>query len=359
MHQQDQHFTCHIECDIPIKFQDMKSESNISKIEDSPATTDEIDQQKRYKCFNDTKIHHRKHKYKYPSSSSSSSDENDEQDIIKVIKVYYKGTCQDLSVADNTKEKEIFQIMKRIFRIEENIDQFFLQDSEGRIVILPKKLPNNLSVFLYVRQSTNIPSIKPTIKSPKWKFICTKGTEKQLVDGTHYYYINSPDTSYPTVISSINFSEGKHFSIIKIDSHGCGWIGFGIPGSPPEYFNPGWHCGYQYSYISNDKLPTFIKIREGDVQGVSKLIGVAIDCDSRTGYFLQVNSDTFDPLKIVTKVTDLPESVLIFAGVKGWECIKPPFTGITLVRSSLPFPDLSGFTPQEIISWNMYKTHTV
>ena len=70
---------------------------------------------------------------------------------MKVLKIIYKGTCQEISVADGTEEKEIFLMMKRIFKIKEDIQDFFLQDSEGRIVILPKHLPNELSLFLYVR----------------------------------------------------------------------------------------------------------------------------------------------------------------------------------------------------------------
>ena len=69
---------------------------------------------------------------------------------MKVIKVYYKGTCQEFSVGDGTTSEEIFELMKRIFFIKEDISNYFLQDSEGRVVILPKILPEELSVFCFL-----------------------------------------------------------------------------------------------------------------------------------------------------------------------------------------------------------------
>ena len=70
---------------------------------------------------------------------------------MKVLKIYFRGTCQEISAADGTEGNDIFLMMKRIFKIKEDIQDFFLQDSEGRIVILPKHLPDELSLFLYVR----------------------------------------------------------------------------------------------------------------------------------------------------------------------------------------------------------------
>lgn len=286
---------------------------------------------------------------------------------MKVLKVYYKGTCQELSVADGTSSDEIFEVLKRVFRINENLDNFFFQDSEGRIVILPKILPKELSLFLYVRQDIDSSSFQAQTapsnqQAPdlKWKFICTKGTEQQLINGIRYYPTNNPtEGQYPSIISSINFSQGKHFTVIKLDSHGCGWVGLGLPGSPPEYFNPGWHCGCKYSGLPESKLPTFIRIGESECDQLTKLTGIVIDCDSKIGYFVQVNPETFSPLKIILKVTDLPESILIFAGAKAWSCIPQPHTGITLVKDSLPYPNLSNLVPQKTISWITDQEHKV
>lgn len=282
---------------------------------------------------------------------------------MKVLKVYYKGTCQELSVADGTPCDDIFEILKRVFRIQEDITDFFFQDSEGRIVVLPKTIPNELPLYLYVRSSSNNNNnnSQPSPQSSfKWKFICTRGTERQLVDGVRYSPINSPDDGLnPSIISSINFSQGKHYTVIKVDSHGCGWTGFGLPGSPPEYFNPGWHCAYKYSGLPDSKLPTFIRVDESSFDQLTKLVGIIIDCDSKTGFFVQVNPETFLPTTIVCKVTDLPDSVLIFAGIKGWSCIPSPHTGITLVKDSLPYPDISKLDPIKTISWITDQLHKV
>lgn len=280
---------------------------------------------------------------------------------MKVLKIYYKGTCQELSVFDETPCEDVFGILKRVFRIQESIDQFFFQDSEGRIVVLPKKIPNELSLFLYVRQENSESNMQTTEKPTlKWRFICTQGTENQLVDGIRYSPINSPNEKYhPSIISSVSFSQGKHFTVIKLDSHGCGWVGLGLPGSPPHYFNPGWHCAYGYSGLPESELPTFIRIGESQCDQLTKLTGIVIDYDSKTAYFVQVNPETFVPVKIVLQVTDLPNSVVIFAGAKAWSCIPPPHTGITLVKDSLPYPDLSKLEPKERISWITDQIHKV
>lgn len=136
--------------------------------------------------------------------------------------------------------------MKRIFHIKEDISNFFLQDSEGRIVILPKILPEELSVFLYVRpnetsdnqnkinnnnQINNNDSSDHADNSDKWIFKCTKGTEEQLINGVRYCHPSKPLPKsleiHPCVKSSIEFSKGKHFCVIKLDSHGCGIVGLG------------------------------------------------------------------------------------------------------------------------------------
>lgn len=271
-----------------------------------------------------------------------------------VLKIYYKGTCQEMSVADGTDENKIFEQLKRIFRIPEDISDFFFQDSEGRIVVLPQKFPEELSLFLYVRSGAqDLSNISQTQENQlKWKFVCTPGTEEQLTDGIHYHPINNPDPKLlPTVISSIFFSQGKHFTVIKVDSHGCGWIGLGLPGLQPQYFNP----SYTYRNECNGSTfqRTFIQIGESECDQVSKYTGIAIDYTSKICYFLKVNTDTFQPVKIIAKVTELPISVIIFAGVKNWNCFKPNFTGITLIKDSLPFPDLSGLNFEgESICWN-------
>ena len=45
-----------------------------------------------------------------------------------------------------------------------------------------------------------------------------------------YYIYYAKEYTFPSVISSINFSEGKHFSVIKIEFHVCGCIGIEILG---------------------------------------------------------------------------------------------------------------------------------
>lgn len=273
---------------------------------------------------------------------------------MKVLKVYYKGSCQELSVADGTESDEIFQMMKRIFHIEEDLSDFFFQDSEGRIVILPKKLPKELSLFLYVRQNMVQTVPAPTLppkQSYKWTLKCTEGTENQLEDGIHYHYINSPDMNKPPyVISSIAFSEGKHYTVIKVDSaHRCSMLGFGIPGCPPEYFanKQGTDC-----HTPEFEHKPFFVMWDYEFDRLTKLIGIAIDQDSKTCYFLQVNPETFEPFQIEKEVTDIPSSIILYAGVKNWRCFEPPCTGITIIKDSLPFPNLSKMVPKEKRTWN-------
>ena len=48
---------------------------------------------------------------------------------------------------------------------------------------------------------------------------------------------------------------------------------------------------------------------------------------------------------------NLPKSVIIFAAVKGFGCFGSSYTGITLIKDSLPFPDLEGLSDYEGIPW--------
>lgn len=111
--------------------------------------------------------------------------------------------------------------------------------------------------------------------------------------------------------------------------------------------------------MKDTELPTFIRIGESECDQLTKLTGIVLDCDAKVGYFVQVNEQNFTPIKIILKVTDLPTAVLIFAGAKAWRCIPKPHTGITLVKDSIPFPDLSKLQPQKTISWITDQEHKV
>ena len=143
--------------------------------------------------------------------------------MMKTLKIYYKGTCQEMVAADETDADQVFYELKKIFRIPEDLKNFFFQDSEGRIVIFPKKLPNELSLFLFVRSDSNLGSnsnnhqpIKPNIK---WTFTCMKGTEEQLQNGTHYALVKEPsiDPLTKLVGIAIDFISGTAY-FLKVTS---------------------------------------------------------------------------------------------------------------------------------------------
>lgn len=58
-------------------------------------------------------------------------------------------------------------------------------------------------------------------------------------------------------------------------------------------------------------------------------------------------NETFKPIKIIKKVTNLLKSVIIFAAVKVFECFGSSYTGITLIQDSFPFPDLESLSDYE------------
>ena len=107
---------------------------------------------------------------------------------MKIIKVYYKGTCQEFNASDGTTEEEIFKLMKRIFRIKEDIYDFFLQDSEGRVLIMPKIMPEELSVYLYVRSNDGIPDISN--KNVNEKSVSTENINKEEEGNDSFFNFN-------------------------------------------------------------------------------------------------------------------------------------------------------------------------
>lgn len=92
-------------------------------------------------------------------------------------------------------------------------------------------------------------------------------------------------------------------------------------------------------------------VREADCDQLTKLTGIVIDWFNKKAYFLKVIPETFKTIKIIKKVTNLPKSVIIFAAVKGFGCFSSSYTGITLIKDSLPFPDLEGLSDYEGIPW--------
>ena len=281
--------------------------------------------------------------------------------MMKTLKIYYKGTCQEMVAADETDADQVFYELKKIFRIPEDLKNFFFQDSEGRIVIFPKKLPNELSLFLFVRSDSNLGSnsnnpqpINPNIK---WTFTCMKGTEEQLQNGTHYALVKEPSPGpNPTLVSSIRFSQGRYYFILKVDTQlNNGYVGFCSPDYTPERIDSFLRYGncLVCAHVENQ----FVHINESSIDPLTKLVGIAIDFISGTAYFLKVTS-TYQPTKIILKVKDFNEPVKVYAYIKSWIYAKAPHTGITLVESSLPFPTLNGIpllnavtSSSDIISW--------
>ena len=66
---------------------------------------------------------------------------------MKVLKVHYKQICQDLSVADGTPCEDIYGVLKRVFNISENIDNFFLMIQKVELLFFLKLFPNACQFF--------------------------------------------------------------------------------------------------------------------------------------------------------------------------------------------------------------------
>ena len=155
------------------------------------------------------------------------------QKIKKTITFNYKGYQKVISFEKKFCEESIKNILKYYFSIEESIDQIFFQDNDDDILIINSNIPNNISVKLFVRKdfipknlttvsiSNNIKNEKPLLKF-HWVLENEEKNEqfKRCIKNK-YIYVNISGDIHPSVNSSISFTKGMHFFIIRVGTFQC------------------------------------------------------------------------------------------------------------------------------------------
>lgn len=159
-----------------------------------------------------------------------------------LLRVFYKGTEQQIKVFDETPEEQIIKLIKRAFHISEEISQIFLQDGDGILLCLPPKIPDGLCVYVYVEPSL-IPSKVPNSNSdlnllPGFKWDGTKSNEygPPLLTNDNYTLGDKNVQSQSPVVSTQIYEEKILFAKFTIEVNCYQSIGI-VPASySGEYF---------------------------------------------------------------------------------------------------------------------------
>ena len=156
--------------------------------------------------------------------------------IKKSINISYDGCVQKIKYFGKFDSVSIKKIVKSRFFIEESIEKFFFQDEEKDILILNENTPDNITVYLYIQKDL-IPK-NPTkalkIVEPKKEELLKFHWVLENEDLNHkfkgcivdkYIYKNINDSvSHPSARSSITFTKGVHFFVIRVgtfESYEC------------------------------------------------------------------------------------------------------------------------------------------
>ena len=272
--------------------------------------------------------------HKITKYNNKKNSKHKTQSIKKTITFNYKGEQKVISFYNKFYEESIKNILKIYFSIEESIEQIFFQDNEDDILILNSNIPNNISVNLFVRKdfipknlvtvniSNNIKNEKSLLKF-HWVLENEEKNEKfKRCIKNKYIYVNiSGDDVHPSVNSSISFTKGMHFFIIRVGTFQC----------------------YERLAIINDDIKNYYKnyktfIGFHYMEGISKYgealdIAIFIDMDRKKCKFYD-----YEKKKILTQGKIESDSVIL----NGWlKCgIYSEERGMTILNEGcIPIPN--------------------
>ena len=189
--------------------------------------------------------------------------------IEKSIKFLYNKEVKIIKYRDKFVLGPVKKILKSHFLIEEPIDNIFFTDEDEDILILNSNIPDNLTVNLYIQKdlipknpakalkiSKNINSNNKSQK-PLLKFYWILENDKKkkkysncIIDKYIYRNING-DNIHPSVSSSVSFTIGTYFFVIRVGSfqlyQSLAIVDDGAPDYPLLYeYNPKTFVGYHY-----------------------------------------------------------------------------------------------------------------
>ena len=157
--------------------------------------------------------------------------ENNEK---KSIFFYHNNTKQTIKYYGKFDPISTKKILKDRFFIEEEIDQIFFQDKDGDILILNSNIPDNITVYLYIQKdlipknpsktlkiSNNIKLDKSLLKF-HW-ILENEDKNRKYKDAivNKYIYKNTKyNETHPSARSSVTFTTGIHFFVIRVGSFG-------------------------------------------------------------------------------------------------------------------------------------------
>ena len=146
------------------------------------------------------------------------------------INFYYKGANQKIKYYGKLDENAIKSTAKRIFKISESLEQIYIQDEDGDILILNDQTPSGISVHLFVEPDPIPKNPSTALNIPistenliKFHWIIDKvndddnSTDYNLdVIINKYTYTTVHDSyTHPPARSNCTFENGRHFLVLR------------------------------------------------------------------------------------------------------------------------------------------------
>lgn len=200
----------------------------------------------------------------------------------KCINVFYKDVMRKISYFGSFNEKTVKSTIRTLYHIKEPIEQIFFTDENGDIIILEGNgVPNELKVHLYIEFDSipknpetelNIAKCNDTSNLLKFHWVFSDKTINSndwigvISQNKYTYQAISIDKCNPVVESSVIFTKGKYFFVLR-----KGVINFY---SALCVIN----SDYEYKpHISIYNSTEYIGIKNRDVVGNTQNLGVLID----------------------------------------------------------------------------------
>ena len=148
----------------------------------------------------------------------------------KCINVYYQDTKRKISYFNTIKEETIKSTVKTLYHIKEPISQIFFSDEDANIIIIDgENIPNELNVHIYIEfdpipnnpeTELNIPENSDNnLLKFHWVFYDKNINENDwkgvISENKYTYKAVNVDDGNPMAVSSVTFSNGKYFFVLR------------------------------------------------------------------------------------------------------------------------------------------------
>jgi len=261
----------------------------------------------------------------------------------KSIKFYYNNEFKVIKYWGKFEVESVKKILKSHFSIEESIDSIFFKDEDEDILILNSNIPDNLTVYLFIQKDLIPKNPAKAIKIPKninsknksekplLKFYWILENDKKkmkfadcVINKYTYKSISCSDYINPSVRSSVSFTIGTYFFVLRIGIFQAYESLAIVEDEAPDYHNI---MGYNFK--------TFVgyEYMECNWGYYTKDIAIYIDMEKKKCRFYD-----YEKKKILLNGRINSDSVKLYAWIK--DGARDIEKGMTILNEGcIPIPD--------------------